>query len=113
MVLICFLWFFLCVCISKFLSAFDIHAWLGLGVSFCCANESLCWQIDSVKSMEFWGDREAPNQSSRCMFLKIPPKSHPVIPDELFYRMLLLIIKIYQFLESFSHHPFHQQPDFK
>lgn len=99
------------VCISKFLSTFDIHAWLGLGVSLRCANEILCWQMDSVKSMQFWGDREAPNQSSKCV--KIPPNSHLLIPDKLFYRMLLLIIKIYEFLESFSHHPFYQRQDFK
>lgn len=80
------------MCISKFLSAFDIHAWLRLGVAFPCANEIVCWQIDFVKSVQFWGDREAPNQSSKLVFLKIPPNSRLLIPDELFYRMMLLIV---------------------
>lgn len=77
------------MCISKFLSAFDIYAWLG--VAFPCANEILCWQIDFVKSVQVLGEREAPNQSSKRVFLKIPPNSS-LIPGELFYRMLLLII---------------------
>lgn len=60
------------MCISKFRSAFDIYAWLS--VAFPCPNEILCWQVDFVKSVQFWGDRRHPISAANTCIPEDPSK---------------------------------------
>lgn len=74
-------------------------------------NEIQCLQMYSIKSVKIWGGCRHPIRAAN-MFLEIPP-THLLIPNELFCVMLLILIKKYQHLESFTHHPSHKQLDFQ